>query len=240
MPGTSIGWFDSGHIAPEVGYYAVEASQTIFKGDWLVLVQEASNYNTPRVKKVTSVEIAGDVTGGDAATAFSEDVSSATVIKGILGIALADVVTDSAGVVSAISPSTIAANARATYAFPTISSGLPLLDLTEGSEAEDKGKSRLPVAIANDWTAFKMKIAAAADGVVTLTTSFVGRSYGIQIANTIDFKVSTGETANDAIFQIVAVDETSPYYNTSSINSQVYVKVKQAYQQARLGLLWLT
>lgn len=230
MPGTQIGYFDAGHIAPEVGYYAVEGSQTIYKGDWLVLVQEATNYNTPRVKKVTSTEITGD--GG---VAFAV---ATTTIRGILGIALADVVTDSAGVISAITPSTVSALARATYAFPTISNGLPQLDLTEGSEAEDKGKARLPVALANDWTAFKMKIAAASDAVVTLTTSFIGRYYGIQIANTIDFKVSTGETTTDAIFQIVAVDETSPYYNTSSINSQVFVKVRQDYQQARLGIPW--
>lgn len=230
MPGTSLGWFDSGHIAPEVAYYAMEASQTIYKGDWLVLVQEATNYNTPRVKKVTSTEITGD--GG---VAFAE---ATTTIRGILGIALADAVTDSAGVVTAISPSTIAANARATYAFSTISAGLPLLDLTEGSEAEDKGKSRLPVALANDWTAFKMKIAAASDAVVTLTSSFIHRIYGIQITNTIDFKVSTGEVTTDAIFEIVGVDETNPYYNTSSINAQVFVKVRAAYQQARLGVAW--
>ena len=232
MPGTQVGWFDSGHIAPEVGYYAIEASQTIYKGDWLVLVQEATNYNTPRVKKVTSTEITGD--GG---VAFAE---ATTTIRGILGIALADAVTDSAGVVTAITPSTVDALARATFALPTISAALPPLILTEGSEAEDKGKARLPVALANDWTAFKKNSAAASDAAVTLNTSFIGRYYGIQIANTIDFKVSTGETTTDAIFQIVAVDETSPYYNTSSINSQVFVKVRSAYQQARLGVPWAT
>lgn len=234
MPGSSLARVAQGKMAPQVGYYPVEASQTIYAGDWVVLVKEAANYNTPRVKKLTQTEITAN---------FTE-----TTAKGVLGIAMYDITTSSDGTVTALSPSTVDSGSRATYALASVGSGLPKATLTEGSDAGDKGKTMLGVIIANDWTEFWIRAAtnSGSDASPTLANATVTQSYegaasGIQVSSA-DFYADLSESvvASDAgaLFVVTRVNSADPNFNTASTACRIMVRVIPAMQQYNNGGLW--
>lgn len=224
MPGVTVGRLASGILVPEVRSYLVEGSQTIYAGDWVVLVD---NTNAQRVKKLTSTEITADYTE--------------TNVKGILGIAAHDIKTDADGNVSQIVPSTVESGARATYALPSYASGIDTASNITGGSTPDKGNARLNVILANDTTEFLIRAAGAADANVTITQAYIGTTAGIQITDTIDFKADLGETSgNGSCLIITGVDETDPNFNVSSNDCRIFVKVKRALQQDYTGLLWTT
>jgi hypothetical protein len=234
MPGSRLAQVASGKMAAHVQYYPVEASQTIYAGDWVVLVKEASNYNTPRLKKVTQTEITAN---------FTE-----TAAKGVIGVAMYDIVTSSDGTVTQLTPSTVDSGSRATYALPSVGSGLQKATLTEGSEVEDKGKTMLGVYIADDNTEFWIRGAtnSGSDASPTLANatinqSYVGAASGIQISG-VDFYADLTENAPasdpGAIFVVSGVNTADPNYNQASTVCWIKVRVIPAMQQFNNGTLW--
>lgn len=228
MPGI-YGWRTSGRMNLDIRPYLVEASQTIYAGDLLVLVKEASNYNQPRVKKLTQTEITAS---------YSE-----TQIKGILGWATESIKTDSSGNVTQLTPSTVAGGASAVYALPGYSEGLSRLEgVSEGSEAEDKGNAVVMVALFDGSTEVLMQIAAASDAAITTDVTYLGTSAGIQITDTINFKLDTTTPTNqydtNACFVITGVETTEPTYATSSKVTKVWARLKPGVRQIETGLTW--
>lgn len=220
------GWRTHGRMSLDERAYLVEASQTIYAGDIVVLVQEASNYNQPRVKKLTQTEITADYTE--------------TTIKGILGWATHSIKTDSSGNVTQLTPSTIAGGSHAVYALPGYAEGIARMPgVSEGSEAEDKGNALLNVAIFDGATEVLMQAALGSDAVATVDVTYVGTTAGIQITDTINFKLDLGDTSgDDSCFIITAVEPTEPTYATSSKVTRVWARLKPTLRQIDTGLLW--
>ena len=235
MPGSTLARVASG-MAPQIGYYAVEASQTIYAGDWVVLVREAANYNTPRVKKLTQVEITAN---------FTE-----TTVKGVLGIAMYDISTAADGTVTQLTPSTVDSGSRATYALTSVGSGLTRATLTEGSATLDKGRTMLGVILANDSTAFWIRAAtnSGTDAVpvlanATVTQAFEGAGSGIQVSG-VDFLADLTENSfaadAGALFVVAKVNSADPNFNAASTACRIMVRVVPSMQQYNNGGLWTT
>lgn len=227
MPGI-YGWRTNGRLNLEVHRYLVEASQTIYAGDIVVLAQEASNYNQPRARKLHADDITADYTE--------------TTIRGILGFAMHDIKTNSSGEVETITSSNVAWGAGVTYALPGYAAGIAAASgVSEGSEAEDKGSAYLSVAVFNNDTEVLMQAAGASDTVATVDVTYIGTTAGIQITDTVNFKLDLGDTSgDDSCFIITDVKETEPTYATSSKVTKVWCRVKSTLQQYGTGLVYAT
>lgn len=231
MPGI-YGWRTNGVMNLEIRPYLVEASQTIYAGDLVVLVKEASNYNQARVKKLTQTEISADYTD--------------TTVRGILGWATHDIVTTSTGAISQLVPSTIAGGSNAIYALPGYAEGIARMSgVSEGSEAEDKGNALLNVALFNNNTEVLMRACTSSDDTTansdtaaTVDVTYLGVSAGVQIVDSsLNFALNLSDTGgDDSCFIITGVEPNEPTYATSSKLTKVWAKLKPTLQQQVTGI----
>jgi hypothetical protein len=204
-----------GRIIP----YPIANSQTIRRGDWVVLVDGSPNV----VRKLTSADIAANYT-------------ETAVIKGVLGMAMHDATTDANGYASGqINPTGVASNANAVYGLPTFASGIHA-DIPSG-------RALLNVCIADNFTDFIILVQAPANAAVTGTavSNLVNEAVGLQVYNTIDFAVST-TSSTDRLLTITQFPLPNGLNNTLSTSSATMwyaaVRVLPGYQQFALGRVW--
>ena len=215
MPGVILAQLGPARNSPYVVDYPVGNSQTIYAGDWVVLSGAGS---TTRVRKLTSTDITNNYT-------------ESTVVKGILGMAMNDVITDSSGrAVSQMPVSGVHPQSQPIYTIPTTPAGFQNEPTT--------GAARLRVAIADDETIFAIRMQGASNAAVTFNQSFQGKECGIQIFSTINFAANTSAAGPAACLVIAGVMEMDPNFNVSSTQCYGLVRVKPAYQQFNLGVLY--
>ena len=178
---------------PTTRYYDIAASQTIVAGDLVVLSGASS---TTRVRKLTSTDI-------------SNNYTESTVVKGILGISLADAKTDTNGVaLSPITPSYVNAGDRAIYPVPNYAASLKTDPVS--------GTSKLPIAIFDDLFEFFALYQGASNAAATVTPAVRDSLVGFQIYNTSDFAINSGASGAGLCAIVTDVNEMDPNYNTSS------------------------
>lgn len=215
MPGVFVAQLGPARDAPNVLDYPVANNQTIYAGDWVVL---SGAGGTTRVRKLTSTDITNNYT-------------EATVVKGLLGIAMNDVITDASGRAVAQMPiPNVHPQSQPIFTIPTTPAGFPHEPTT--------GAARLRVIVADAETVFAIRMRGASNAAITFNQSFQGKEAGLQIFNTIDFAANTASTGAAAALVINGVLEMDPNFNVSSTNCFGLVQVKPAYQQIRLGVLY--
>lgn len=195
--------------------YDVDVSQTISAGDIVVLNNANS---TVRVCKLTTTMIGAHYTN--------------TSVAGLLGVAKHDVKTDSTGapVGSVTPPSTVAAGAAPTYPLPSYASGIDTDPVT--------GNARLEVQVFNSDSEFFIRAQASGNAAVTVSSTKIGLPIGIQIYNTVDFASNESATGSDVVGEVTMVNETDPFFNTSSAQCKYLFSVKPAYQQYLTGIYY--
>jgi len=195
--------------------YDVDVSQTISAGDIVVLNNANS---TVRVCKLTSTMIAASFTN--------------TSVAGLLGVAKHDVKTDSAGapVGGVTPPSTVAAGAAPQYPLPSYAAGIDTDPVT--------GNARLLVQVFNDDSEFYIRAQASGNAAVTVSSTKIGHTIGIQTYNTVDFAANESSVTADIVGEVTAVNETDPFFNVSSTQCKYLFSVKPAYQQYLTGIFY--
>jgi hypothetical protein len=213
-------------MSPEIRSYLVEASQTIYANDIVVLVDDSV---AQRVKKLSQTEITADYAEGG-------------TTKGLLGIAMHNIVTDANGLVSQLVPSTIADGANAIYPLPSYASGIDRDYTITGGTTPDKGNARLNVMLFNNWTEFLMECALGSNAAVTMTQAYVGLTAAIQIRNTVDFALEVDDNSGtDSPMLITGLMETDPNFGVSATTkNRAFVKLLATHQQGINGALWTT
>lgn len=215
MPGVFLAQLGPARNSPFVVDYPVANNQTIYAGDWVVL---AGTGGTTRVRKLTATDITNNYT-------------ESTVVKGILGMAMNDVITDASGRAVAQMPiPDVHPQSQPIFTIPTTPAGFQNEPTT--------GAARLRVVIADSETIFAIRMRGASNAAITFNQSFQGLSAGIQIFSTINYAANTGSTGAAACLVIAGVMELDPNFNTSSTQCFGLVRVKPAYQQYQLGVLY--
>src|SRR5579871_5417158 len=208
MPGIKVGRFSSSLMYPNTRDYLVAAAQTIYAGDWVVL---SGANSTTRVRKLTSTDIGNNYT-------------ESAVVKGILGMALHDVATDSNGFATIqITPATVAGGVTPVYPLPSYAAGI--------DPDPQTGIARLVVALALTDVDFLVRYAGASNAAATVTPAVVDTQVGFQVANTIDFRINSGASGAGLCAIVVGTDEQDKNYNTSSTECFVFTRILPAYQQ---------
>lgn len=208
--------FSGGREVPDIGYYTVGKSQTIFRGDLIVLATEATT-NITVARKLTAAVITADYKVGSA-------------VAGILGIAACDITTDSEGRATGHNvPAGIAFGAYPITPLPNVPASIP-------GDGANSGRPMLPVIKANDETEFLIRIQGASNAAVVVDPDRLNTQVGLQVYATTDFAANTAATGDGLCAIITRLNEMDPFYNVSSAQCHAYIRIKPAYQQALTGV----
>lgn len=202
----------------DIGTPLVGKSTTINAGDVLILTGHTT-YSIGGVP-VARPLFAADVTAG------------MTAAKGIYGVALFDVKTDSAGKVTSLSgPSTIDGNARVQFALPSIAHALP--------KDPDSGLQKIYVAVFSPWNVFSALTLAneVADYYMAQRFAQIEASADSDPVHTIDH--DPAETATSPVV-VVGVDVLHPQFNSASGGGRVFVVGRNTFYSGSTGTHWAT